>query len=62
MESTGDAAPLSAPMTLDTAFAAAGGDASGYWLTSVMASMVFPKSFVWGELGKTMLAMTDESQ
>jgi pimeloyl-ACP methyl ester carboxylesterase len=50
MESTGEAAPLSAPMTLDTAFAAAGGDASGYWLTSVMASMVFPKSFVWGEL------------
>ncbi|MGE5273491.1 MAG: alpha/beta fold hydrolase [Verrucomicrobiota bacterium] len=50
MESTSDAEPLSAPMTLSTWLAAAKGDASGLWFMSLVARMAFPESFVWGEL------------
>ncbi len=50
MESTSEAAPLSGPMTLDSWLSAAKGDASGFWLMSLMGKLVFPKSFVWGEL------------
>jgi pimeloyl-ACP methyl ester carboxylesterase len=50
MESTSEAAPLSAPMTLGSWLSAAKGDPSGFWLMSVMAKMAFPESFVWGEL------------
>ena len=49
MESTSEAAPLSAPMTLDSWLSAANGDASGFWLQSLLAGLFFPKSFVWGE-------------
>jgi uncharacterized membrane protein YdfJ with MMPL/SSD domain/pimeloyl-ACP methyl ester carboxylesterase len=50
MESTSDAAPLSAPMTLGTFLSAAKGDPSGLWFMSLVARMAFPESFVWGEL------------
>jgi hypothetical protein len=50
MESTADAAPLNAPMTLSTLISAAKGDPSGLWFLSLMARMAFPESFVWGEL------------
>ena len=50
MESTGDAEPLSGPMTVDTWRAAAHGDASGLWFLALMARMAFPESFTWGEL------------
>jgi RND superfamily putative drug exporter len=50
MESTSDAAPLSAPMTLGTWLSAAKGDPSGFWFMSLVARMAFPESFVWGEL------------
>ena len=50
MESTSDAAPLSAPMTIDTWLSAAKGDPSGLWFLSLLAKMAFPQSFVWGEL------------
>ncbi|HEY6057718.1 MAG TPA: alpha/beta hydrolase, partial [Candidatus Limnocylindrales bacterium] len=49
VESTSAAAPLSAPMTLDSWLSASQGDASGLWFLSFMADFVFPKSFVWGE-------------
>jgi pimeloyl-ACP methyl ester carboxylesterase len=49
METTMENAPLSAPMTLDSWLAAADGDASGFWLQSLLADLFFPGSFVWGE-------------
>jgi uncharacterized membrane protein YdfJ with MMPL/SSD domain/pimeloyl-ACP methyl ester carboxylesterase len=50
MESTSEAAPLSAPMTIDTWLSAADGDPSGLWFESLLADLAFPKSFVWGEM------------
>ena len=50
MESSSAAAPLSAPLTLGSWLSAANGDASGFWLMSLLGRLVFPKSFVWGEL------------
>jgi pimeloyl-ACP methyl ester carboxylesterase len=49
MESTSEAAPLSASMTLSSWFSAANGDASGFWFQSLLADLAFPGSFVWGE-------------
>ena len=49
MESTPAAAPLSAPMTLDSWLSAAQADASGFWFLSFMSHFVIPESFVWGE-------------
>ena len=48
-ESTDDAAPDSAPMTIDAWLSAAAGDPSGLWFESFLASIAFPQSFVWGE-------------
>jgi pimeloyl-ACP methyl ester carboxylesterase len=48
MESTSEAAPLSAPTTLDSWLSAAKGDASGFWLQSLFADL-FPMPFVWGQ-------------
>jgi pimeloyl-ACP methyl ester carboxylesterase len=50
MDSSPDAAPISAPMIFDSWLAAANGDASGFWLMSLAADLTFPKSFVWGDL------------
>ena len=50
MESTDAAEPLSAPITLDSWLSASNGDASGFWFTSLLADMAFPKSFVWGDI------------
>jgi len=50
VESGSEAAPISAPMTLGSWLAAADGDASGFWLQSLLADMAFPKSFVWGQM------------
>jgi pimeloyl-ACP methyl ester carboxylesterase len=49
-ESTSEAAPISAPMTLSTWLSADHGDSSGFWLQSLLADFAFPKSFVWGEM------------
>src|SRR6266508_895295 len=50
MESrSSDAAPISAPMILDSWLSAADGDAKGFWFASVLADLLFPKLFVWGE-------------
>ena len=45
--------PLSAPMIIDAWLSAAEGDPSGLAFLSVMADMVFPSSFVWGETSAT---------
>jgi pimeloyl-ACP methyl ester carboxylesterase len=50
VESTSESAPISAPMTLGSWTSAADGDASGFWLQSLLADLVFPKSFIWGEM------------
>jgi pimeloyl-ACP methyl ester carboxylesterase len=50
MESSSEAAPLSAPITLSTWLSAAHGDASGFWLQSLLADFAFPTSFVWGQM------------
>jgi len=50
MESTSEAAPLSAPMTLGSWLSAAKGDPSGFWFMSLMSRLAFPESFVWGEM------------
>jgi pimeloyl-ACP methyl ester carboxylesterase len=56
MESTSEAAPLSAPMTLSSWLSAANGDSSGFWLQSLLADLAFPGSFVWGEYASSARA------
>jgi pimeloyl-ACP methyl ester carboxylesterase len=50
MSTTSEAAPLSAPITLDSWLSAAHSDPSGFWFLSLMADLSFPESFVWGDL------------
>jgi pimeloyl-ACP methyl ester carboxylesterase len=49
MDASSEAAPISAPMTLDAWHAAAQGDASGLWFESFAASLLFPRAQVWGD-------------
>jgi pimeloyl-ACP methyl ester carboxylesterase len=51
MDSSSEAAPISAPMTLDSWLSAANGDASGFWFMSLMADLAFPQAEVWGDVG-----------
>lgn len=48
-ETTPEAAPANGPLTLVSWLAAADGDASGLWLASLAADLIFPKMFTWGE-------------
>ena len=50
MDSTSAATPLSSPMTVDSWLSAAHGDASGFWLQSLMADFAFPNAEVWGDV------------
>src|SRR5256884_6228885 len=50
MESSPEAAPLSAPITLSTLLSADHGDASGLWFQSLLADFALPTSFVWGQM------------
>jgi pimeloyl-ACP methyl ester carboxylesterase len=50
LDSGDEVAPLSAPMTLDSWLAAADGDASGFWLQSALAQLIFPRVQVWGDV------------
>jgi uncharacterized membrane protein YdfJ with MMPL/SSD domain/pimeloyl-ACP methyl ester carboxylesterase len=58
MESTSDAAPLSAPMTIDSWISAAHGDPSGLWFLSLMTKMAFPEAVTWGEVAAVSRADT----
>jgi pimeloyl-ACP methyl ester carboxylesterase len=49
VNSAPDASPISGPMTLDSWIRAADGDASGFWLQSVLSRIVFPETQVWGD-------------
>jgi pimeloyl-ACP methyl ester carboxylesterase len=42
-------ATIPAPTTVDSWLSAAEGDPSGLWFSSLLAGLVFPSSFVWGE-------------
>jgi pimeloyl-ACP methyl ester carboxylesterase len=53
MESTAEAAPLAAPMALNSWLSAADGDPSGFWFQSFLADLVFPDPWVWGEFIST---------
>ena len=57
MEASEKAAPISAPMTLETWGAAAKGDASGLWFMSLLSELAFPTAQVWGE--SAAVARTD---
>jgi pimeloyl-ACP methyl ester carboxylesterase len=49
MESSPDAAPAAGPTIVDMWLSAAEGDASGLWSGSLIADVLFPKIFVWGQ-------------
>ena len=55
-EATSVDSPLSGPMTLDSWISAAHGDPSGLWLLSMMADLVLPQSFTWGEFASIGMA------
>src|SRR4051794_32979137 len=48
-ESTSKAGLSSAPATFDSWLAAANGDPSGLWLQALVADLIVPGAFVWGE-------------
>ncbi len=48
-DASSEAAPISAPMTLDAWRAAAKGDASGLWFQSLASALLFPRIQVWGD-------------
>jgi pimeloyl-ACP methyl ester carboxylesterase len=50
MHSTSQAAPISAPMTLDSWLSAAKGDPSGFWFQSLLAQLAFPEEQVFGDV------------
>src|SRR5438477_850491 len=62
MESSSEAAPLSAPITLDTLLSADHGDASGFWFQSLLADFTFPTSFVWGQMAAAGRADADTAK
>jgi pimeloyl-ACP methyl ester carboxylesterase len=62
MESTSEAAPLSAPITLNTLLSADHGDASGFWFQSLLADFAFPTSFVWGQIAAAGRADADTAK
>ena len=49
MESSPDAAVGAGPTIVDMWLSAAEGDASGLWAGSLIADVLFPKIFVWGQ-------------
>ena len=49
MESSPAAAPVAGPTIVDMWLSAAEGDASGLWAGSLIADVLFPKLFVWGQ-------------
>jgi pimeloyl-ACP methyl ester carboxylesterase len=53
MHAGSEAAPVSAPMTIGSWLAGAKGNASGFWFMSLMADVMLPDSFVWGDMAAT---------
>lgn len=42
--------PIASPLTIDTLLSIDKGDASGAWLLSVFAQLVFPRVLIWGDM------------
>jgi hypothetical protein len=42
-------APISSSMTMDSWTAAERRDSSGLWFQSVLAGLVYPRAFIWGD-------------
>ncbi len=55
-EATAADTPLSGPMTLNSWISAAHGDPSGLWFLSLMADIVLPQAFTWGEFASIAMA------
>ncbi len=49
IQSTSEAGLASAPVVFDVWLSAAEGDPSGLWFTSVMADVLYPRLFTWGQ-------------
>jgi pimeloyl-ACP methyl ester carboxylesterase/uncharacterized membrane protein YeaQ/YmgE (transglycosylase-associated protein family) len=49
IQSTSEAGLASAPVMFDAWLSAAEGDPSGLWFTSVMADVLYPRLFTWGQ-------------
>jgi pimeloyl-ACP methyl ester carboxylesterase len=62
MESTSAAEPLSGPEAISAWLSAAKGDASGFWFQSLAARLLFPESFVWGDVGAASRADVGAAQ
>jgi pimeloyl-ACP methyl ester carboxylesterase len=56
---TATSAPLNAPTMIDAWLSAADGDPSGLWVLSVLADLVFPRSFEWGEFASAGIIDAD---
>ena len=54
MESTVGGRAALGPRTIAAWLSAAKGDASGFWLQSLAARLLFPKSFVWGDVASSL--------
>ena len=64
MNATSAGSPISGPMTVDAWLSAADGDASGLWLQSVLAQLVFPDVQVKGDVaavGRADAAVVDRT-
>ena len=62
MESTYAAEPLSGPEAISAWLSASKGDASGFWFQSLAARLLFPESFVWGDVGAASRADVGAAQ
>ena len=61
MESSADVRPISAPITLDSWIRAGNGDASGFWLQSVLSRLTFGSAgAVWGD--KALIAREEATR
>ncbi|HEY2602403.1 MAG TPA: alpha/beta hydrolase [Thermoleophilaceae bacterium] len=61
-DSTSAAGPIAAPVTFNSWIAASKGDASGLWMQSLLADLVFPKSFVWGDVAAVGMIDADAAR
>jgi pimeloyl-ACP methyl ester carboxylesterase len=54
-----EGAPISSPMTMDSWTAAEHGDSSGLWFQSMLAGLVFPRAFIWGDFAASGMMDAD---
>ena len=54
-----EGAPISSPMTMDSWTAAEHGDSSALWFQSMLAGLVFPRAFIWGDFAASGMMDAD---